>query len=126
MQSSAAMMARMNCHSMPVGCARTRASPDHRNRLSLRREFLIGEGRCVRHLDDDESVIGRRVAGVASFGEVVIGLIELTLVAELDRDIEQREGLRQAASARSGTGKPLKRGTAFEMTAKPCRSSLSM
>src|SRR5262245_28185130 len=59
-------------------------------------------------------MIGRRVAGIASLGEAFIGLIELALIAELDRVIEEREGLgdgsvdqvrhRQALEARNRLG----------------------
>src|SRR5258708_38948345 len=64
------------------------------DRLSLRREVLIGEWRCGRRLVDAEGVSGRRVAGIASLGEAFIGLIELALIAELDRAVAERKGLR--------------------------------
>ena len=45
--------------------------------LSLWRELLVWERRCVGDLDDDKSVVGRRMAGVASFRQALIGLVEL-------------------------------------------------
>src|SRR5262249_44018959 len=62
--------------------------------LLLRRELLIGECRCVGHLDDDEGVIGGGMAGIASRCQTCIGLIELAPIAKLDCKIEERERLR--------------------------------
>src|SRR5262249_31802165 len=62
--------------------------------LLLRREFLIGKCRCVGHLDDDEGVIGRGMAGITSRRQACIGFVELAPIAKLDRKIEERERLR--------------------------------
>src|SRR5262249_13256279 len=58
----------------------------------LRLEILIGEGRGVRCLNDDERVIRGRVAGVARLRELAVGLVELAAEAQLDRNVEQGEG----------------------------------
>ena len=97
-----------------------------RRRLSLRLEFLVGKWRLLRSLDDNEGVVSGDMAGVASRGELAIGLVELlcavpssmaTSASVIGRDI--------AASTRSGTGSPFHRGTACETTKNPCRSSFS-
>jgi hypothetical protein len=73
-------------------------------------EFLIGECRRFRHLDDYEGVIGRRVAGIASFGQAFIGLIELALEVELDRKIEERDRLGRGCVEQVRYGKTLPPG----------------
>src|SRR5262249_33053579 len=62
--------------------------------LLPRREFLIGECRCVGHLDDNEGVIGRGMAGITSRCQTWIGFVELAPIAQLDCKSEERERLR--------------------------------
>src|SRR5437868_11483629 len=92
--SSAARMARTNFQSFAADLvgSRRRACGDP-GCLSLWRELLVWERRCVGDLDDDKSVVGRRMAGVASFRQALIGLVELTAVLEFDGIVEKRQRL---------------------------------
>src|SRR5689334_2847970 len=87
-------MARMHSHSAATGVIRSRRPCGDPGRLWLWREFLVRERRCVGDFDDDKSMVGRAMAGIASFRQALIGLVELTPVLEFDGIVEQRQRLR--------------------------------
>src|SRR5215472_8672704 len=59
-----------------------------RHRALRQLELLVREARRLRRLDDDEAVVQRRMAGVASVGQRVVGLGELLGVAGAHRLVE--------------------------------------
>ena len=63
--------------------------------LSSRLELLIGEFRYVRRLQHDKRLIRGRVAGIASRGQLAIGVAELAHVPGLDRSLQGCERLGQ-------------------------------